>query len=163
MEAERICFRCISTLNAVLNRVFGEMKIIHAFSTLFRNIKKSHRKIRRQQSTRNSRRSNQQRDEGPMTRGQMSVQSRQELSTFILTAVLPKTNRVYEKEWDSFKAFVIKETGSDDPFLKKSAEDELATLVALMMMITRMRMRRPGSGERPPLRSRQRCARCMPG
>jgi hypothetical protein len=46
---------------------------------------------------------------GPMTRGQMSAQSRQELSTFISTAVLPKTNRVYEKEWESFKVFVKKE------------------------------------------------------
>jgi putative sterol carrier protein len=71
---------------------------------------------------------------------------------------------VYEKEWDSFKAFVIKETGSDDPFLTKFTEDEKATLVALMMMmmIMIMRMKRPGSGERPPLRSRQRCAKCMP-
>jgi hypothetical protein len=41
---------------------------------------------------------------GLMTGGQMSAQSREELSTFISTAVLPKTNRVYEKEWESFKA-----------------------------------------------------------
>jgi hypothetical protein len=71
---------------------------------------------------------------GPMTRGQMSAQSRQEVSTFTSTAVLPKTNRVYEKEWESFKAFVKKETGSDDPFLTKCTKDEKATLVALMMM-----------------------------
>jgi hypothetical protein len=71
---------------------------------------------------------------GPMTRGQMSAQSRQKVSTFISTAVLPKTNRVYEKEWESFKAFVKKETGSDDPFLTKCTKDEKATLVALMMM-----------------------------
>jgi hypothetical protein len=79
---------------------------------------------------------------GPMTRGQMSAQSRQELSTFISTAVLPKTNRVYEKEWESFKVFVKKETGSHDPFLTKCTEDEKATLVALMMM------RRHESGKR---------------
>jgi hypothetical protein len=70
---------------------------------------------------------------GPMTRGQMSAQSRQELSTFISTVVLPKTNGVYEKEWESFKAFVKEETGSDD-FLTECTEDEKATLVALMMM-----------------------------
>jgi hypothetical protein len=70
---------------------------------------------------------------GPMPRGQMSAQSRQELSTFISTVVLPKTNGVYEKEWESFKAFVKEETGSDD-FLTECTEDEKATLVALMMM-----------------------------
>jgi hypothetical protein len=70
----------------------------------------------------------------PTTRSQMSSRSRQELSTFISTAVLPKTNRVYEKEWEAFKAFVKKETGSDDPFLTKYADNEKATLVALMMM-----------------------------
>jgi hypothetical protein len=72
--------------------------------------------------------------DSPMTRGQMSVQSRQELSTIMSTAVLPKTNGVYEKEWESFKAFVKKETGSDDPFLTECTEDEKATVVALMMM-----------------------------
>jgi hypothetical protein len=58
----------------------------------------------------------------------MSVLSRQELPTFMSTAVLPKTNRVYEKKWESFKAFVKKETGSDDPFLTECTEDEKATL-----------------------------------
>jgi hypothetical protein len=70
----------------------------------------------------------------PIARGQMSVQSRQALSTFMSTAVLPKTNRVDEKAWESFKAFVKMETGSDDPFLTECTEDEKATLVALMMM-----------------------------
>jgi hypothetical protein len=70
----------------------------------------------------------------PTTRSQMSARSRQELSNFISTAVLPKTNRVYEKEWEAFKAFVKKETGSDDPFLTKYTDNEKATLVALMMM-----------------------------
>jgi hypothetical protein len=70
----------------------------------------------------------------PIAKGLMSVQSRRALSTFMSTAVLPKTNRVYEKEWESFKAFVKIETGSDDPFLTECTEDEIATLVALMMM-----------------------------
>ena len=70
----------------------------------------------------------------PVTRGSMSVQSRQELSAFISTAVLPKTNRVYEKEWTSFVNFVKTETGSDDPFLTDHTDDEKASLVALMMM-----------------------------
>jgi hypothetical protein len=48
--------------------------------------------------------------------------------------VLPKTNRVYEKEWVAFKAFVKTETGSDDPFLTDCTDDEKASLVALMMM-----------------------------
>lgn len=64
----------------------------------------------------------------------MSVQSRQDLSNFISTSVLPKTNRVYEKEWLSFKAFVKEETGSDDPFLTACTDDEKAALVALLMM-----------------------------
>ena len=68
------------------------------------------------------------------TQGPMSLQSRQELSAFISTAVLPKTNRVYEKEWVAFKAFVKTETGSDDPFLTEFTDDEKASLVALMMM-----------------------------
>jgi hypothetical protein len=72
--------------------------------------------------------------ETPATRGPMSAQSRQELSAFISTAVLPKTNRVYEKEWVAFKAFVKTETGSDDPFLTNYTDDEKASLVALMMM-----------------------------
>jgi hypothetical protein len=72
--------------------------------------------------------------EVPATPGPMSAQSRQELSAFISTAVLPKTNRVYEKEWVAFKAFVKTETGSDDPFLTDCTDDEKASLVALMMM-----------------------------
>jgi hypothetical protein len=66
--------------------------------------------------------------------GLMSVQSRQDLSTFISTSVLPKTNRVYEKEWLSFKVFVREETGSDDPFMTACTDDEKAALVALLMM-----------------------------
>jgi hypothetical protein len=72
--------------------------------------------------------------EVPATQGPMSAQNRQELLAFISTAVLPKTNRVYEKEWVAFKAFVKTETGSDDPFLTDCADDEKASLVALMMM-----------------------------
>jgi hypothetical protein len=72
--------------------------------------------------------------EVPAARGPMSAQSRQELSAFISTAVLPKTNRVYEKEWVAFKTFVKTETGSDDPFLTDCTDDEKASLVALMMM-----------------------------
>lgn len=66
--------------------------------------------------------------------GPLSMQSRRDLSSFIATAVLPRTNRVYEKEWAAFKAFVKKETGSDDPFLTECTDDEKASLVALMMM-----------------------------
>jgi hypothetical protein len=66
--------------------------------------------------------------------GGMSPQSRQDLSTFISTSVLPKTNRVYEKEWLAFKAFVKDETGSNDPFLTSYVDDERAALVALMTM-----------------------------
>ena len=68
------------------------------------------------------------------TGGLLSTQSRLDLSTFISTSVLPKTNKVYEKEWISFKAFVREETGSDDPFLTECTDDEKASLVALMMM-----------------------------
>jgi hypothetical protein len=72
--------------------------------------------------------------EPPVTRGSMSARSRQQLSTSISTAVLPKTNQVYEKEWASFLTFVRTETGSDDPFLTLCTDDEKASLVALMMM-----------------------------
>jgi hypothetical protein len=68
----------------------------------------------------------------PIARGQMSMQSRQELSNFMSTAVLPKTNPVYEKDWE--KVFVKKGTGLDDPFLTECTADEKTTLVALMMM-----------------------------
>jgi hypothetical protein len=70
----------------------------------------------------------------PATRGPKSVRSRQELSAFISTTVLPKTNRVYKKEWMTFKAFVKTETGSDDSFLTDCTDDEKASLIALMMM-----------------------------
>ena len=60
--------------------------------------------------------------------------SRQDLSTFISTSILPKTNWVYEKEWLTFKAFVKDEPGSSDPFLTSYVDDERAALVALMMM-----------------------------
>jgi hypothetical protein len=66
--------------------------------------------------------------------GFLSLRSRQDLSSFIATAILPKTNRVYEKEWGQFQSFVKEETGSDDPFLTKYTDDEKASLVALMMM-----------------------------
>jgi hypothetical protein len=68
------------------------------------------------------------------TGGPLSIRSRQELSNFISTAVLSKTNRVYEKEWFAFKEFVKAETGSDDPFLTGYTDDEKASLIALMMM-----------------------------
>lgn len=73
-------------------------------------------------------------DSVPGIRGAMSVKSRQDLSTFISTAVLPKTNRVYNKEWTAFTEFVKTETGSDDPFLASHSDDEKASLVALFMM-----------------------------
>ena len=66
--------------------------------------------------------------------GFLSLRSRQDLSSFIATAILPKTNRVYEKEWTQFQNFVKEETGSDDPFLSGYTDDEKASLVALMMM-----------------------------
>jgi hypothetical protein len=69
-----------------------------------------------------------------VTGGPLSIRSRQELSNFISTAVLSKTNRVYEKEWFAFKEFVKAETGSDDPFLTGYTDDEKASLIALMMM-----------------------------
>lgn len=69
-----------------------------------------------------------------LDRGPTSVQSRQDLPTFKSTTALPKTNMIYEKEWTTFKAFVKKETGSDDPFLTSCTDDEKASLVALMMM-----------------------------
>jgi hypothetical protein len=72
--------------------------------------------------------------EPPVTRGSMSARSRQQLSTFISTAVLPKANQVYEKEWAPFLTFVRTEMGSDDPFLTACTGDEKASLVALMMM-----------------------------
>ena len=48
--------------------------------------------------------------------------------------MLPKTNRLYEKERVVFKNFVKEENGSDDPFLSERSDNEKASLVALMMM-----------------------------
>jgi hypothetical protein len=64
----------------------------------------------------------------------LSLRSRQDLSSFIATAILPKTNRVYEKEWTQFQEFVKEETGSDDPFLTEYTDDEKASMMALLMM-----------------------------
>ena len=57
--------------------------------------------------------------------------SRQDLSSFTTTAILFKTNRMYEKEWVQFQNFVTEETGSDNPFLTGYTDDEKASLVAL--------------------------------
>ena len=70
----------------------------------------------------------------PITGGVISVQSRQDLSTFMSTSVLPKTNRVYAKEWRSWKTFIKAETGSDDPYLNGVSDDEKAASVAVLMM-----------------------------
>ena len=72
--------------------------------------------------------------EPPITRSVFSVQSRHDSSTFMSISVLPKTNRVYSKEWRSWKTFVKAETGSDDLYLIGVSDDEKAALVALLMM-----------------------------
>jgi hypothetical protein len=64
----------------------------------------------------------------------LSLRSRRDLSSFIADAVLPKNNKVYDKEWEKFKDFVVEETGTDDPYLTKYSDEEKATLTALMMM-----------------------------
>ena len=76
------------------------------------------------------------------TGGTMSSQSREELSVFISTSVLPQTGRVYDKEWAAWVEFVKEETESEDPYLTGMKDDGKAALVSLMMM------RRHQSGKR---------------
>ena len=76
------------------------------------------------------------------TRGTMSSQSRDELSVFISTSVLPQTGRVYDKKWGAWVEFVKEETGSEDPYLTGMKDKRKAALVSLMMM------RRHQSGKR---------------
>jgi hypothetical protein len=64
----------------------------------------------------------------------MSSTSREELSTFIATSVLPQTSRVYDKNWGSWIEFVKAETGSEDPFMTGWSDEDKAALVSLMMM-----------------------------
>jgi hypothetical protein len=68
------------------------------------------------------------------TGGGMSSCSRDELSKFISTSVLPQTRQVYSKEFVQWKDFVKSETGSDDPFLTGMTDNDKAALVSLMMM-----------------------------
>jgi RNase P/RNase MRP subunit POP5 len=64
----------------------------------------------------------------------LSSCSREELSNFISTSVLPQTGQVYSKEFLQWKDFVKSETGSDDPLLTGKSDNDKAALVSLMMM-----------------------------
>lgn len=66
--------------------------------------------------------------------GTMSARSRDELSAFISTSVLPQTGRVYDKDWNAWVEFVKEETGRADPYLKDMKDDDKAALVSLMML-----------------------------
>ena len=68
------------------------------------------------------------------TRGAVSSRSREELSMFISTSVLPQTNRVYDKDWESWEEFVRAEARGGDPMLTGMGEEDKAALVSLMMM-----------------------------
>jgi integrase len=72
----------------------------------------------------------------------ISTESREELTAFISTSVLPQTGKVYEKNWQLWKEFVRVETRGEDPFLTDMAEQDKAALVSLMML------RRHQSGKR---------------
>lgn len=76
------------------------------------------------------------------TGGAISTQSREELSAFISTSVLPQTGRKYDKDWNSWVEFVRSEAGGGDPFLRSMKDEDKAALVTLMMM------RRHQSGKR---------------
>lgn len=60
--------------------------------------------------------------------------SREGLSMFISTSVLPQTSKGYEKGWKMWSEFVKNETGEENPFLTGMIEDHKAALVSLMMM-----------------------------
>ena len=66
--------------------------------------------------------------------GVISLQSKKDLSTFIATSVLPRTNRTYEGHWNAWKQFLKSELNQDDPFLRALTEDEKASLVSIMML-----------------------------
>jgi hypothetical protein len=80
--------------------------------------------------------------EAHTTGGILSLQSRNELSTFISKSVLPQTSQVYGKDFAAWKNFVKTETGSDDPLLIGMPDNDRASLVCLMML------RRHESGKR---------------
>ena len=64
----------------------------------------------------------------------MSCKSREELSAFISTSVLPQTCKIYEKNWQLWIEFVKMETGGEDPFMTGMGDEDKAALVSLMML-----------------------------
>ena len=66
--------------------------------------------------------------------GIISTQSRLDLSKFIGRSVLPNTNRVYCKFWSQWVEFLKSEAGEEDPFLRRSDEEEKSSLVGIMML-----------------------------
>lgn len=71
---------------------------------------------------------------GATTGGVLSSRSREELSTFISTSVLPLTAMTYTRKWEAWAEFVKSETGSLDPYLTGMREDDKSALVGLMML-----------------------------
>jgi hypothetical protein len=64
----------------------------------------------------------------------ISAQSREELSVFISSSVLPQTGKVYKRNWQLWTEFVRGETGGGDPYLTGMSEEDKAALVSLMML-----------------------------
>ena len=67
-------------------------------------------------------------------KGLISTQSKKDLSAFISSSVLPKTNRVYDAHFKMWTDFLKSEVDRDDPFLRGVAEEEKASLVSLLML-----------------------------
>ena len=64
----------------------------------------------------------------------VSIQSRQELSQFIGTSVIPNTNQAYDKCWEQWAYFDKSEVDEDDPFVRSAEEEEKASRIGIMMM-----------------------------
>ena len=64
----------------------------------------------------------------------VSAQSRRELSQFIGMSVLPNTNRVYDRHWEQWNAFLTSETPVRDPLLRGVSEADKAALVGLFLL-----------------------------
>ena len=48
--------------------------------------------------------------------------------------MLPNTNRVDDKYWDQWIAFIKSEVDEDDPFVSSAGGEEKASLVGIMML-----------------------------
>jgi hypothetical protein len=59
----------------------------------------------------------------------LSLQGREELAGFLSSSVLPKTNRIYGRQWTQWVQFLKSELDEEDPYLTSRTQDEKSALV----------------------------------